>query len=112
MSADKLYSIGEVATKLNVPVHTIRYWTQIFEHIEITTRKGRRYYDDIAVSELKKIKDLAYKKGIKIDGIKQMLRYHKIDMKKIENALANSQQLALEKNIDFIDKIIEKIKMI
>ena len=112
MSADKLYSIGEVATKLNVPVHTIRYWTQIFEHIEITKRKGRRYYDDIAVSELKKIKDLAYKKGIKIDGIKQMLRYHKIDMKKIENALANSQQLALEKNIDFIDKIIEKIKMI
>ena len=29
------YSIGEVAKKLNLPVHTIRFWTETFEHIPL-----------------------------------------------------------------------------
>ena len=80
------YSIGDVAKMLNVPVHTVRFWTSEFKHIECLRHNGRRYYDNKAIEELKKIKELSHKKGIKIDGIKQMLRYHKIDMEKLDKA--------------------------
>ena len=112
MNKDKLYSIGNVAELLKLPVHTVRYWTETFEHIEITIRNGRRYYDTNAIEELKKIKELAHKKGLKIEGIKKMLRYHKIDMKKIDIANSNEQQKKLDYCISFIDKIIEKIDKI
>lgn len=107
-----MFSIGEVAKKLNLPVHTIRYWTQTFEHIKVSIMNGRRYYDENAIEELKKIKELEYKKGLKIDGIKQMLRYHKIDMDKIEQA--NKSYIAtkidealklIDRQLDVLDKV-------
>ena len=45
----KEYSIGETAKLLNVPVHTIRFWTDEFDHIECRRRNNRRYYDFTAV---------------------------------------------------------------
>lgn len=105
MTDYKDYSIGDVAKKLNVPVHTVRYWTETFEHIECLKRNGRRYYDEKAIDELLKIKELSHKKGIKIDGIKQMIRYNKINMDKIKQA----QQNGFENKIDFCIKKIDKI---
>ena len=106
----KDYSIGEVAKKLNLPVHTIRFWTQEFEHIEFIKRNGRRYYDDKAIAELQKIKELAHKKGIKIDGIKKMLRYNKIDIQKLDEAIKMANNEALERAIYKINKIIELLE--
>lgn len=105
---EKIFSIGEVAEILNLPVHTIRYWTQTFEHIEFSTKNGRRYYDDVAIGELKKIKELAHKKGMKIEGIKQMLRYKKIDMNKFEAANKSDACKKLQLIIEDIDKWVEK----
>ena len=110
MTAYKDYSIGEVAKKLNLPVHTIRFWTQEFEHIEFIKRNGRRYYDDKAIGELQKIKELAHKKGIKIDGIKKMLRYNKIDIQKFDEALQRANNERLEHAVGKIDKIIELLE--
>ena len=111
MGDEKFFSIGEVAEILNLPVHTIRYWTQTFEHIEFSTKNGRRYYDNAAVDELKKIKELAHKKGMKIEGIKQMLRYKKIDMNKFEAANKNDACKKLQLIIENIDKLIDKTKI-
>ena len=47
------YSIGRVAKMLNLPVHTIRFWTEEFTHIECLRRKNRRYYDNKAVEEFR-----------------------------------------------------------
>lgn len=99
-----MLSIGEVAKKLNLPVHTIRYWTQTFGHIKVSTINGRRYYDESAVEELKKIKELEYKKGLKIDGIKQMLRYHKIDMDKMEKANKSYISSKIDEALKIIDR--------
>ena len=99
-----MFSIGNVAKKLNLPVHTIRYWTQTFNHIKVSTINGRRYYDESAVEELKKIKELEYKKGLKIDGIKQMLRYHKIDMDKMEKANKSYVVLKIDEALKLIDR--------
>ena len=81
------YSIGDVAKKLNLPVHTIRFWTE----------------------EFKKIKELSHKKGLKIEGIKQMLRYHKIDMEKLDKANKIDFQAKLEQSLKKIDKIIDLV---
>ena len=108
---ENFFSIGDVAKMLKLPVHTIRYWTQTFEHIEFSTKNGRRYYDDVAIGELKKIKELAHKKGMKIEGIKQMLRYKKIDMNKFEAANKNDACRKLQLIIENIDKLIEKTKI-
>jgi DNA-binding transcriptional MerR regulator len=101
------YSIGDVAKMLNLPVHTIRFWTGEFQHIECIRRNGRRYYDNKAVDELKKIKELSHKKGLKIDGIKQMLRYRKIDMEKLDKANKMDFQIKIDTAIKRIDKIID-----
>lgn len=99
-----MFSIGEVAKKLNLPVHTIRYWTQTFNHIKVSTINGRRYYDESAVEELKKIKELEYKKGLKIGGIKQMLRYNKIDMEKMEKANKSYISSKIDEALKIIDR--------
>ena len=104
------YSIGDVAKKLNLPVHTIRFWTETFEHIEITRRNGRRYYDEKAVEELQKIKDLSRKKGLKIEGIQKMIKYNKINMEKMNDANKLALKQALESAIKITDRIIESIK--
>lgn len=111
--SDELFAIGEVANKLNLPVHTIRYWTKMFDNIEYTMINGRRYFDNLAIEEFKKIKDLEYKKGLSISGIKQMLRYRKIDVNKLDGAnrdiiadKVNEAINIINKQILYIDNIL------
>lgn len=106
----KEYSIGDVAKMLNLPVHTIRFWTDEFSHIECLRRKNRRYYDEKAVAELKKIKELSRKKGVKINGIKQMIRYRKIDMEKLKEIGKQEMQIKLDNLCNKIDKILDTLK--
>lgn len=101
------YSIGEVAKMLNVPVHTVRFWTEQFKHIECLRRNNRRYYNNDAIEELKKIKELSHKKCIKIEGIKQMLKYHKIDMEKLNKVNEMNFQIKIDSMIKKINKIID-----
>lgn len=107
---DNLYSIGEVAKKLNLPVHTIRYWATIFKHIEFATKNGRRYFDNTAIDEFKKIKELEHKKGLTIDGIKQLLRYKKIDMNKLDKVNKNIISNQLDKAISIIQKQLSMLQ--
>ena len=105
MNIYKDYSIGDVAKMLNLPVHTIRFWTETFKHIVCLKRNGRRYYD-----EIKKIKELSKKKGMKIEGIKQTIRYHKIDMEKMDKAKMLVLQEKIDTSIKKIDKVIDMLK--
>ena len=106
------FSIGSVAKMLNLPVHTIRFWTETFDHIEYLKRNGRRYYDSNAIEELKKIKELSKKKGLKIEGIKQIIRYKKIDMEKLNEATMHDFQEKIQHTIKVIDKIINVLKSV
>jgi len=68
-------SIGQVAKILNLPVHTIRFWTEEFNHqIPYIVKKGdRRYYSQGSLAIITKIQKLIHKDGIKIKNIKEKI---------------------------------------
>ncbi len=67
--------INEVAKRLNVPAHTLRYWEKQFPSaIKPTTGSGgRRYYRQETITKLETIKSLLYDKGMTIAGVKKIL---------------------------------------
>jgi DNA-binding transcriptional MerR regulator len=69
-------SINEVSKRLSVPAHTLRYWEKQFPAaIRPTTGAGgRRYYRTETVQKLTVIRDLLYKHGMTIAGVKKLLR--------------------------------------
>ena len=69
-------SINDVSKRLDVPAHTLRYWEKHFPvAIRPTTGAGgRRYYRAETVEKLIVIRDLLYKHGLTIAGVKKLLR--------------------------------------
>jgi DNA-binding transcriptional MerR regulator len=69
-------SISDVSKRLDVPAHTLRYWEKQFPvAIRPTTGAGgRRYYRAETVEKLIVIRDLLYKHGLTIAGVKKLLR--------------------------------------
>ena len=69
-------SINDVSKRLDVPAHTLRYWEKQFPvAIRPTTGAGgRRYYRVETVEKLIVIRDLLYKHGLTIAGVKKLLR--------------------------------------
>jgi DNA-binding transcriptional MerR regulator len=69
----KLFSIGEIAKKVGVAGHTIRFWTEEFEeYVPFEIGKGeRRYYPEVAVEVFNQINDLIHNQGVKIRVIKE-----------------------------------------
>lgn len=68
-------SINDVSKRLSIPAYTLRYWEKQFPTaIKPTTGAGgRRYYRAETVDKIVIIKDLLYKKGMTIAGVKKML---------------------------------------
>ena len=75
MDAEYFVSINEVAKRLSVPAHTLRYWEKQFPTaIRPTTGAGgRRYYRAETVARLETIKALLYDKGMTIAGVKKLI---------------------------------------
>lgn len=80
MENEYFASINEVSKRLSVPAHTLRYWEKQFPvAIKPTTGAGgRRYYRTETVARLVVIKDLLYKHGMTIAGVKKLLRDGKL----------------------------------
>lgn len=98
-------SIGKVSKLLNVPVHTVRFWTDEFEHIskECKIGKGnRRYYTEKAIEELVKIKEMLYVDKLTIQGVKQKVKYGKV---RNDNNLSSKNS----ENVNLINNILKKI---
>ena len=82
MDAEYFVSINEVAKRLDVPAHTLRYWEKQFPTaIRPTTGAGgRRYYRGETVERLTTIKELLYTRGMTIAGVKKLI--HEGDLPK------------------------------
>jgi DNA-binding transcriptional MerR regulator len=68
-------TIGEVAEKLELPQHVLRFWEKKFHQIRPVKRNGgRRYYrvEDIAL--LGEIRALLHDQGYTIKGVQKLLR--------------------------------------
>ena len=75
MDGEYFVSINDVAKRLSVPAHTLRYWEKQFPTaIRPTTGAGgRRYYRPETVDKLVVIKDLLYSRGMTIAGVKKLI---------------------------------------
>ena len=117
--SDQAYkTIGEVAKILNIknrssqkiPTHTIRYWEKEFKQIKPKILNGnRRYYDNINIDLLKKIKFLLKDHGMTINGVKKLLNSNQPnELDEISNKSINAHNL--RNKISYISKIIKNLK--
>ena len=69
-----MLAIGELADRIGVPSHVLRYWETRFPELKPLQRSGkRRYYraEDVALAE--KIHDLLHVKGYTVEGARKAL---------------------------------------
>lgn len=110
MDNEYFMSINDVAKRLSVPAHTLRYWEKQFPvAIKPTTGAGgRRYYRPETVEKLVAIKDLLYVRGMTIAGVKKMLHDGGLSPVKPETQVKPAE---LPINMDDIDTIISMLKL-
>lgn len=67
-------AIGELALRLGVPAHVLRYWESRFPELKPMQRSGRRRYyrvEDVALAE--RIYELLHVRGYTVDGARKVL---------------------------------------
>lgn len=69
-----LLSIGELAEKIGVPTHVLRYWETRFPQLKPLQRSGRRrYYRTEDVALVTRIHELLHVQGYTVDGARKAL---------------------------------------
>lgn len=69
-----MLAIGELADRIGVPTHVLRYWETRFPQLRPLQRSGRRRYyraDDVALAE--RIHHLLHVKGFTVEGARKAL---------------------------------------
>ena len=97
--------INEVAKRLDVPAHTLRYWEKQFAGaIRPTTGSGgRRYYRQETIEKLMAIKSLLYDKGMTIAGVKKLLHSGDFNAEIEEIKSHNVVKPAIKKEMSLTD---------
>lgn len=73
-SVGAMLAIGELADRIGVPTHVLRYWETRFPQLRPLQRSGRRRYyraEDVALAE--RIHHLLHVKGFTVDGARKAL---------------------------------------
>jgi DNA-binding transcriptional MerR regulator len=74
-SKDAFRTISEVAKKLDVQQHVLRFWETKFSQVRPLKRGGgRRYYRPEDVALLQRIHHLLYTEGYTIKGVQKLLK--------------------------------------
>jgi DNA-binding transcriptional MerR regulator len=69
-----MLAIGELAVRIGVPTHVLRYWETRFPQLKPLQRSGRRRYyraDDVALAE--RIHHLLHVQGFTVEGARKAL---------------------------------------
>lgn len=69
-----MLAIGEVANRVGVPTHILRYWETRFPQLRPLQRSGRRRYyraEDVALVE--RIHQLLHREGFTVEGARKAL---------------------------------------
>ena len=78
----RYYSIGEVASKLNVNTSLIRFWEQEFKLLNPKKNsRGNRKFTNTDIENINKIYFLLKEKGYTIQGAKDYIRNEKTSKK-------------------------------
>ncbi|MGV7121783.1 MerR family transcriptional regulator [Sphingopyxis sp. 550A] len=73
-AASAMLAIGELADRIGVPTHVLRYWETRFPQLRPLQRSGRRRYyraEDVALAE--RIHHLLHVKGFTVEGARKAL---------------------------------------
>lgn len=73
-AAGAMLAIGELAERIGVPTHVLRYWETRFPQLRPLQRSGRRRYyraEDVALAE--RIHHLLHVKGFTVEGARKAL---------------------------------------
>ena len=74
-SAEAFRTISEVADRLDVPQHVLRFWETKFPQVKPLKRGGgRRYYRPEDVALLRRIRALLYDDGYTIKGVQKLFK--------------------------------------
>ena len=118
MNNEYFVSINDVSKRLDVPAHTLRYWEKQFPTAirPITGSGGRRYYRPETVDKLTVIRDLLYKNGLTIAGVKKLIHDGKLPRAatdfqptNIGASVVNTTK-SVETNTDEIDTALDLLK--
>ena len=119
MDNEYFVSINDVSKRLDVPAHTLRYWEKQFPTAirPITGSGGRRYYRPETVARLVVIRDLLYKNGLTIAGVKKLIHDGKLPRAatdfqptNIGASVVNNTTKSSETNTDAIDTALDLLK--
>lgn len=69
-----MLAIGELADRIGVPTHVLRYWETRFPQLKPLQRSGRRRYyraEDVALAE--RIHHLLHERGFTVEGARKAL---------------------------------------
>ncbi len=119
MDNEYFVSINDVSKRLDVPAHTLRYWEKQFPTAirPITGTGGRRYYRPETVDKLTVIRDLLYKNGLTIAGVKKLIHDGKLPRAaadfqptNIGASVVNNTTKSGETNTDAIDTALDLLK--
>tara|TARA_Y100000816_G_scaffold268778_1_gene231249 strand:- start:1823 stop:2218 length:396 start_codon:yes stop_codon:yes gene_type:complete len=114
----KYKTIGEVAKLLNLvhkkkgtlSTHTIRFWEKEFKQVKPKIFNGnRRYYDEISINILKKIKYLLKDKGMTLNGAKKVLNSENSDIDEQYNNYINQKNI-IKTKLNKIKYLLTNIK--
>jgi DNA-binding transcriptional MerR regulator len=73
-AAGAMLAIGELAVRIGVPTHVLRYWETRFPQLKPLQRSGRRRYyraEDVALAE--HIHHLLHVRGFTVEGARKAL---------------------------------------
>lgn len=73
-AAGAMLAIGELAERIGVPTHVLRYWETRFPQLKPLQRSGRRRYyraEDVALAE--RIHHLLHVQGFTVEGARKAL---------------------------------------
>ncbi|HPU98282.1 MAG TPA: MerR family transcriptional regulator [Candidatus Hydrogenedentes bacterium] len=74
VSAERRYTIGEVAELTGLPAHTLRSWERQFPGIRVRrTHSGRRFYLKEDIELFRRIKTMLTYEGLSRKGVRQIL---------------------------------------
>jgi len=96
------YRIREVAALLDIPAYTLRFWEDEFPMFNPDrTPKGQRRYTPEQVELAKRIKELLYGKGLKIDAAIKVLNatYRKCPPRRVPSCKSAPDALKLLKAV-------------
>ena len=73
-ASSAMLAIGELAVRIGVPTHVLRYWETRFPQLKPLQRSGRRRYyraEDVALAE--RIHHLLHVQGFTVEGARKAL---------------------------------------